>query len=126
MPRSRCYETNVLGGKLILSNLEKHHTQSYTGCMKNASLKADFSTCCCRSSWGCSMPASRSPFIPGRPLSKGASWEAVRAGVMAECFKMVVLHIEILYNHMQISYLNPRLCFCTSGHLMENGLLNHM
>lgn len=46
MARSQCFETNVQGGKLILSNLEKYPTQSYTGCMKNASLKADFSMCC--------------------------------------------------------------------------------
>lgn len=53
MARSQCYEANVQGGKLILSNLEKCQTQNYIGYIKNASPKADLSKCCCWSSWGC-------------------------------------------------------------------------
>lgn len=54
LARLRCYETNVQGGKLILSNLEKYQMQNYIGCLKNATLKANLSKHCFWSSWGCS------------------------------------------------------------------------
>lgn len=48
---------------------------------------------------------------------------------MAECFKMVVLHIEILYTHMQISYLHAGVCVSAYQDMswnMSTGLLHHM